>query len=332
MNARHQMQAVSYSGAGGREVVDTVTRDVPTAAQGEVLIKVAAAGMNNADLMQRAGIYPPPPGASDLPGLEVSGTIAAIGDGVTGWSVGDEVCALLAGGGYAQYVTVAAGQVLPTPTGLTLTQAAGIPEVAATCWYNLVMHGGVTSGDWALVHGGSGGIGSFAVQLLKALGVNVVTTVGNDNKAETAHKLGADVVVNYRTQDFVAEVEKATDGAGVNVILDVVGGKYLQQNIDALAIGGRIVTIGLASGTEGTADLRQIMAKRIWLTGTTIRAQSVEKKSEVMQQVYDNVWPLIAEQKIQPMDTRSFPLEQAADAQDWFKDSERLGKLLLTTD
>lgn len=331
MNATHQMQAVAYSGAGGREVVDIVTREVPTAAEGEVLIKVAAAGMNNADLMQRAGIYPPPPGASDLPGLEVSGTIAAVGDGVSGWSVGDEVCALLAGGGYAQYVTVPAGQALPTPTGLTLTQAAGIPEVAATCWYNLVMHGGVTSGDWALVHGGSGGIGSFAVQLLKALGVSVVTTVGSDDKAQIARNIGADVVVNYRTQDFVDEIEKATDGTGVDVILDVVGGKYLEQNIDALAIGGRIVTIGLASGPEGTLDLRKFMAKRIWLTGTTIRAQSVENKTAVMQQVYDHVWPMIADQKIQPMDTRSFPLEQTADAQDWFKDSQRLGKLLLTT-
>src|SRR5690625_3547244 len=325
-----QMKGIAYSGVCGREVIEVVTRVIPTPGEGEVLIKVVAAVMNNADLIQRASIYPPPPGASDLPGLEVSGTIEDIGPGVTDWQVGAEVCALLAGGGYAEYVAVPAGQVLPIPQGLSLVQAAGIPEVAANCWYNRVMHAGVASGDWALVHGGTGGIGSFAVQLLKCLDVNVITTVGSDDKAATAQKLGADVVVNYKSQDFVQAVDEATDGVGVNVVLDLVGGEYLQQHVDALAPGGTMVTIGLASGPVGSLDLSKVMQKRLWLTGTTIRSQSVAHKSEVMRQVYESVWPMIAAGKIQTMDTRSFPLTDCAEAQDWFKASARVGKVLLT--
>lgn len=325
------MMAVSYAGAGGRETVQVVSREVPVPAAGEVLVKVAAAGINNADLMQRAGIYPPPPGVSDVPGLEVSGTVAGLGAGVADWSLGDDVCALLAGGGYAEYVAVPAGQAVPVPEGVSLVQAAGFPEVAATCWANLVMHARVVSGDRVLVHGGAGGIGSFAVQLLKGLGAEVLTTVGSPDKVKLAQDLGADVVINHKEQDFVEEVETATGGAGVDVILDVVGGKYLDHNLDALAAGGRQVTIGLLGGLEGTLNLAKVMAKQAWITGTTIRARPVEEKSKIMDQVRQQVWPMITEGTIQPLDTRSFPLEQAADAQDWFTNSDRAGKLLLVT-
>jgi putative PIG3 family NAD(P)H quinone oxidoreductase len=323
------MTAVAYDGAGGREVVSVLDRPVPSPAAGEVVVRVAAAGINNADLMQRQGIYPPPPGASDLPGLEVSGTVAAVGDGVTAWQVGDEACALLAGGGYAQYVTVPAGQLAPIPRGISLRDAAALPEVAATTWANLVMHAGAEAGETALIHGGSGGIGSFAVQLMQALGLRVITTAGGPEKTAYCRSLGVEHVIDYRSEDFAARTMEITGGRGADVILDLVGGPYLNANVQALATGGRLVIIGLQGGPSGELAIGPLMGKRAWVTGTTIRARSVEDKSEIMRQVAEHVWPLVEQGLINPQVSATFALTEAADAQDRFKDTDRSGKILL---
>lgn len=323
------MTAVQYDGAGGREVVSVTSRPVPSPAADEVLVRVAAAGMNNADLMQRRGIYPPPPGASDLAGLEVSGTVVARGDGVSGWRVGDEVCALLAGGGYAQYVTVPAGQLAPIPRGVSLEDAAALPEVAATVWANLVMHAGATTGETALIHGGSGGIGSFAVQLLQALGLQVITTVGGPEKLAPCRSLGLEHVIDYRSEDFAERTLEVTGGRGADVILDLVGGPYLNSNVRALADGGRLVIIGLQGGPKGELEIGPLMGKRAWVTGATIRARTVQEKAEIMAQVVEHVWPLVEQGRISPRVSGRFPLANAADAQDRFQDPDRSGKILL---
>ncbi|MFC7401953.1 NAD(P)H-quinone oxidoreductase [Citricoccus sp. GCM10030269] len=326
------MRAASYAGAGGREVVEVVDRPIPVPGEGEVLIKVAAAGINRADLLQRSGNYPVPPGASDLPGLEVSGTIEETGAGVVGWEFGTPVCALLAGGGYAEYVVVPAGQMVPVPDGVSLTEAAGLPEVAATCWSNLVMHAGVKKGDWVLVHGGTGGIGSFALQLLKALGARPLATAGSQEKVERCLELGAEAAINHRDEDFVERVQEITDGHGADVVLDVIGAKYAEKNLEALARGGRIVVIGLQGGTQGTVPLNKLMGKNAWITGTTLRPRPVQEKTEIMRQVQENVWPMIASGQIRTTTDATFPLDRTAEAQDRFEEPDRTGKVLLVTD
>ena len=323
------MQTIDYTDAGGREVVAVVEKPIPTPGPGEVLIRVAAAGINRADLLQRSGNYPVPPGASEVPGLEVSGTIEETGADVVNWDFGTPVCALLAGGGYAEYVVVPAGQVVPVPDGVSLTDAAGLPEVAATCWSNLVMHAGVKRGDWVLVHGGTGGIGSFALQLLKSLGARPVATAGSAEKMAHSLDLGAEAAINYREEDFVARVREITDGHGADVILDVIGAKYLEQNVAALARGGRLVVIGLQGGATGTLPLGKLMGKNAVVTGTLLRPRPLEEKAAVMRQVAEKVWPLVTAGAIRTTTDATFPLARAVEAQDRFEASERTGKVLL---
>ncbi len=323
------MTVVTYAGAGGREVVATEDRPVPTPGEGEVLIRVSAAGINRADVLQRSGNYPVPAGASDVPGLEVAGTIEETGAGVGNWDFGTPVCALLTGGGYAEYVAVPAGQVVPVPDGVSLTDAAGLPEVAATCWSNLVMEAGVTAGDWVLVHGGTGGIGSFALQMLTALGARPIATVGSPEKARLSLELGAEAAINHREEDFVDRVREITNGHGADVILDVMGAKYLERNVKTLARGGRLVVIGLQGGVAGTLPLAAVMAKNAVVTGTLLRPRPAAEKTEIMRQVAEHVWPLVAAGKIRTTTDSTFPLDQAAAAQDRFEESDRTGKVLL---
>ncbi|MEV4902967.1 NAD(P)H-quinone oxidoreductase [Citricoccus sp. NPDC055426] len=323
------MRVVTYAGSGGREVVAVDQRPIPSPGPGEVLIKVTAAGINRADVLQRAGNYPVPAGASDLPGLEVSGTIEEAGAGVGTWDFGTPVCALLTGGGYAEYVTVPAGQVVPVPDGVSLTDAAGLPEVAATCWSNLVMEAGVQEGDWVLVHGGTGGIGSFALQLLKALGARPLATAGSAEKVARSLELGAEAAINHREEDFVERVKEITDGHGADVILDVMGAKYLERNVKALARGGRLVVIGLQGGASGTLPLSAVMGKNAVVTGTLLRPRPVQEKTEIMRQVAEHVWPLVSSGTIRTTTDATFPLDQAAQAQDRFEESDRTGKVLL---
>lgn len=305
---------------------------LPSPGPGEVLIKVAAAGLNNLDLLQRAGNYPVPEGASEVPGVEVSGTIEAVGAGVVSWDFGAPVCALLAGGGYAEYVTVDARQVLPVPDGIPLVEAAGLPEVAATCWTNLVMQAGAEPGDWVLVHGGTGGIGSFALQMLAAFGAKPIATVGSEEKRQQAMSLGAVEAINYRDEDFAERVHEITEGHGADVILDVVGGKYLEDNVRALAHGGCVITIGLSGGAKGTLPLQQLMAKRGWITGSTLRSRSVEEKAEVIAQVREHVWPMIASGAISPSIAKTFPMAEAERALEYFASEGRTGKILLVVE
>jgi putative PIG3 family NAD(P)H quinone oxidoreductase len=324
-----RMRSVEYTEAGGREVVSVVEAPIPTPGPGEVLIKVAAAGINRADLLQRSGNYPIPPGVTEVPGLEVSGTIEETGADVGAWDFGTPVCALLAGGGYADYVVVPAGQVVPVPDGVSLTDAAGLPEVAATCWSNLVMHAGVQRGDWVLVHGGTGGIGSFALQLLKALGARPLATAGSPEKVARSLELGAEAAINHREEDFVARVKEITGGHGADVILDVIGAKYLEKNVAALARGGRLVVIGLQGGATGTLPLGALMGKNAVVTGTLLRPRPVAEKTEVMRQVAEKVWPLVASGAIRTTTDATFPLDRVVEAQDRFEESARTGKVLL---
>ena len=329
---RPTMRAIAYTGAGGREVVSVVEEPIPTPGPGEVLIRVAAAGINRADLVQRAGNYPMPPGAPEGPGLEVSGTIEETGAGVDDWEFGTSVCALLIGGGYAEYVVVPAGQIVTVPDGVSLTDAAGLPEVAATCWSNLVMQAGVKSGEWVLVHGGTGGVGSFALQLLAALGARPLATAGSAEKVELCLEMGAEAAFNHREEDFVERVKDVTGGRGVDVILDVVGAKYLEKNVEALARGGRMVVIGLQSGAAGTLPLNRLMGKNGWVTGTLLRPRPVDEKSEIMRQVQEIVWPLVSAGKIRTTTDSTFSLDRALEAQDRFEEADRTGKILLVTD
>jgi putative PIG3 family NAD(P)H quinone oxidoreductase len=323
------MRSIDYTDAGGREVVAVAEKPIPTPGPGEVLIKVTAAGINRADLLQRSGNYPIPPGASEIPGLEVSGTIEETGADVGNWEFGTPVCALLAGGGYAEYVVVPAGQVVPVPDGVSLIDAAGLPEVAATCWSNLVMQAGVKSGDWVLVHGGTGGIGSFALQLLKALGARPLATAGSAEKMARSLELGAEAAINHREEDFVERVKEITGGHGVDVILDVIGAKYLEQNVTALARGGRLVVIGLQGGVKGTLPLGMLMGKNAVVTGTLLRPRPLEEKAAVMRQVAEKVWPLVTSGAIRTTTDATFPLARTVEAQDRFEASDRTGKVLL---
>jgi len=325
------MRAITIPEPGEADALVPADVPAPTARSGEVLIDVVAAGVNRADVMQRKGFYDPPPGASAYPGLEVSGRIAALGDGVTGWQVGDEVCALLDGGGYAEQVAMPAGQVLPKPAGIDLVDAAGLPEVACTVWSNVFMTANVQPGQWVLVHGGSSGIGTMAIQLAKAVGAHVAVTAGSQEKLDFCRDLGADVVINYREQDFVAELRAANSNHGADVILDNIGAKYLARNVDALAINGRMVTIGLQGGRTAELDLGKLMSKRGAVIATTLRARPATEKAAIVAAVREHVWPLVESGEIRPIINSRYPLDRAADAHREMEASTHIGKILLTT-
>lgn len=329
MSLPSQMRAVEITQPGGPEVLSPTTRPIPVPMAGEVLIKVAVAGVNRPDVVQRQGLYPPPPGASDLPGLEVSGTVAALGPDVTGWQVGDKVCALLGGGGYAEYATAPAGQVLPVPDGLDMVQAAALPETVFTVWTNVVERAGLSAGESFLVHGGTSGIGTIAIQLAKALGATVFATAGGADKVAACTALGADHAIDYKSQDFVAVVKEATGKRGVDVVLDMVGGDYLPRNIDCLAVDGRHVTIAFLRGPKVELNLAPVMLKRLTLTGSTLRARSAAQKAALAVAVKDKVWPLVAAGKVRPVIATTFPLERAADAHRLMESSAHIGKIML---
>jgi putative PIG3 family NAD(P)H quinone oxidoreductase len=313
---------------------ELIWQEVPdiTAGDGEVLIKVSAAGINRADLLQAAGKYPPPTGASDILGLEVSGTIASIGKGVTEWSVGQQVCALLAGGGYAEFVAVPAGQVMPIPDSVTLHHAAALPEVACTVWSNLVMTAHLTAGQLVLIHGGASGVGTHAIQVARALGSRVAVTAGSKNKLDLCAELGAEVTIGYRDEDFVERVRGESSGAGADVILDIMGAAYLDRNVDALAVGGRLVIIGMQGGVKGELNLGKLIGKRAGVIGTALRARPVSGpggKSEIVAEVVANVWPMIADARVRPIIGAEFPIDQARAAHELLGSGEVSGKILL---
>jgi NADPH2:quinone reductase len=326
-----EMKAVIVAAPGGPEVLQFADVPAPVPGPGEVLIDVVAAGLNRADVQQRQGNYPPPPGASDILGLEVSGRIAGFGPNVAKpFAKGDKVVALLAGGGYARQVAVAAEQVLRIPEGIDLVTAASLPEVAATVYSNLFMTAQLQAGETVLVHGGTGGIGAMAVQLAKAFGATVAATCGSAEKAGTLRGfLGADIAINYRDEDFVAVLKERTDGHGADVILDVVGAKYLHQNIDALAMYGRLVVIGLQGGTTAELNLGALLAKRAAVIGTTLRARPVQEKGAIMSAVREHVWPLLTSGAVKTLVDRTFPMSEAAAAHAYFDSGEHMGKILL---
>jgi putative PIG3 family NAD(P)H quinone oxidoreductase len=324
------VRAIVASGPGGPEVLELADVPDPTAGPGQVVLDVAATAINRADLLQRQGFYPPPPGASDVLGLECSGTVAAVGEGVTGWDVGDACCALLAGGGYAEKVAVPAGQLMPVPAGVSLADAAALPEVACTVWSNVFMIARLQPEDWFLVHGGTGGIGSFAIQLASALGARVITTGGSAEKLAWCEELGAEVTIDYREQDFVAEVLGATDGHGADVILDNMGAKYLGRNVEALATEGRLVIIGMQGGPKGELDVGVLMRKRGAVISTALRSRPVEGKSAICASVVEHVWPLVADGTIRPVVGATYPLADAARAHALMESGEGRGKVLLT--
>jgi putative PIG3 family NAD(P)H quinone oxidoreductase len=322
------MTAVEISEPGGPDVLRLVERRTPEPANGEVLVKVAAAGVNRPDIMQRLGKYPPPAGASDIPGLEIAGTIAAIGDGVTRWHEGDRICALVAGGGYAEYCVVPEPQCLPVPPGMDFTAAAAVPETFFTVWTNLFERARLQPGERALIHGGTSGIGTTAIQLARAFGAQVLATAGSDAKCDACRRLGA-TAINYRTTDFVAAVKDATGGRGADVILDIVGGDYVPRNLECLALNGRLVQIGLIGGARSEINLSTILQKRLTITGSTLRARSVEEKGAIARQLEKHVWPLLAAGKVSPIVDRALPLSQAADAHRLLESGQVIGKLVL---
>jgi putative PIG3 family NAD(P)H quinone oxidoreductase len=323
------MRAVLAQKPGGPEALEIVELPDPEPGPGEVVIAVAAAGLNRADLLQRQGFYPPPPGASDVLGMECSGTVVAVSEGVEQWQVGDQVCALLAAGGYASHVAVPAGQVMPVPEGVSLIEAAALPEVAATVWSNVVMAGGLKAGDSFLVHGGAGGIGTFAIQLAKALGARVFTTAGSPEKRATAAALGADVTIDYREQDFTDVIHDQTEGRGVDVILDNMGAKYLSRNVDALADGGRLVIIGLQGGTKAELDINKLLRKRGSVIATALRSRPVEGKSAICAEVVEHVWPLVSSGAVKPVVHAVLPLDEVGQAHALMESGGHSGKILL---
>lgn len=325
------MYAITIEKPGGPEALVWAEAPDPVAGDGEVIVEVAASAVNRADVLQRQGFYNPPPGASPHPGLECSGRISAIGAGVSGWSVGDEVCALLAGGGYAQRVAVPAGQLLPVPAGVDLVTAAALPEVVSTVWSNVFMVAGLRPGETLLVHGGSSGIGTMAIQLAKAVGARVAVTAGGKEKLARCAELGADILIDYREQDFVEEIRSATDGAGADVILDIMGAKYLTRNVDALAVNGRLAIIGLQGGVKAELNLAALLAKRAAITATTLRARPLEEKAAIVAAVREHVWPLVATGRIHPVVHATYPIQEAAEAHRTLESSTHVGKLLLTT-
>ena len=324
------MKAVEITEFGGPDVLKIAERPTPQPGHGEVLVKVAAAGVNRGDCVQRMGFYPDPTGSSDLPGLEVSGTIAAIGPGVTLWKEGDEVCALLAGGGYAEYAVVHEGSVLPKPEGVSLTDAAALPETIMTVWTNVFEDGQLSPGETLLIHGGSSGIGTTAIQIASTLGVKVIATAGSAEKCKACEELGAARAINYKDEDFVEVVKQVTDGKGADVILDMVGGDYVERNIAAAAKQGRIVNIAYMSGSRVEVDLLPLMLKRLTLRGSTLRARDIMEKARLASEVRMHVWPLIEAGRVKPVVDGTFPLAEAEKAHERMESSGHVGKILLT--
>lgn len=327
-----KMRVVEIAGTGDLSRLVPAMRSLPQLSESEVLIKVEAAGVNRPDVLQRRGLYPPPPGVTDIPGLEVAGRIVAMGESVSRWKGNERVCALLAGGGYAEYVAAPSALCLPVPEALTLQEAAAIPETFCTVWSNVFMRAGLRGGECFLVHGGSGGIGSTAVQLAAALGARVYTTAGSDEKCRACERLGAEKAVNYREQDFVAVLKEATDGRGMDVILDMVGGSYIERNIELAAVEGRIVFIAFLEGAKAEVNFSKLMFKRLTLSGSTLRSRTVAFKSRLMQDLYRHIWPLLEAGKVKPQIYTGFPLEQADRAHRLMEESGHIGKIVLTVD
>ena len=324
-----QMTVIGISKPGGPEVLLPETRAVPAPGPGEILIKVAAAGVNRPDVAQRSGAYPPPPGASDLPGLEVAGEVVAVGADIKKHRIGDKVMSLVAGGGYAQYCIAQDAQAIAVPAALSMNEAGAIPETLMTVWHNVFERGALKPGETLLIHGGSSGIGTMAIQLAKAFGSRVIVTVGSKHKADACIKLGADRAIDYKTEDFVAAVKAATDGAGANVILDMVGGDYIDRNYDAAAIDGRIVQIATLGGTKATVNVAKVMVKRLHHTGSTLRPRSNADKAAMVAAIETKVMPLLREGRVKPVMDSTFPLEKAADAHRRMESSEHIGKIVL---
>jgi putative PIG3 family NAD(P)H quinone oxidoreductase len=324
------MNAVEIAEFGPPEGLKPCSRPVPEPVHGEVLIKVAAAGVNRPDVMQRSGNYPPPPGASDLPGLEIAGTVAALGPGVSDLAVGDEVCALVAGGGYAEYCAAPAALCLPLPAGFSMIQAAALPETFFTVWTNVFQSGGLVGGESVLIHGGSSGIGTTAIQLAGAFGARVFTTAGSAEKCQVCENLGAERGINYRDEDFVAVVSDATGGNGVNVILDMVGGEYVMRNLKALAVEGRLVQIAVLNGPKvADFNILPVMMKRLTITGSTLRPRTVAQKAVIADELRSAVWPLLESGAVAPVIDSTFPLTEAASAHARMETSEHIGKIML---
>ncbi|MFI5470190.1 NAD(P)H-quinone oxidoreductase [Streptomyces cacaoi] len=325
------MHAITIPEPGGPEALVWDEVPDPVAGAGEVLVEVVAGAVNRADILQRQGFYDPPPGASRYPGLECSGRIVEVGPGVSGWAVGDEVCALLAGGGYAEKVAVPAGQLLPVPDGVDLRRAAALPEVTSTVWSNVFMIAHLRPGETLLVHGGSSGIGTMAIQLAKAVGARVAVTAGTKEKLDQCAELGADILINYREQDFVAELKQATDGAGADVILDNMGAKYLDRNVQALAVNGRLAIIGMQGGSKAELNIGALLGKRAAISATSLRARPLEEKTAIVAAVREHVWPLLAAGHVRPVVDREVPMSDAAEAHRIVEASTHVGKVLLVT-
>ena len=323
------MTVIEIFEPGGPEVLIPAQRPTPTPGARDILIKVSAAGVNRPDAIQRAGHYPPPPGATDLPGLEVAGTVAAIGADVSEFSTGDEVCALTPGGGYAEYCLAPAGHCLPIPSGFTMVQAAGVPETYFTVWHNVFHRGALAKDETFLVHGGSSGIGTTAIQLAKNAGARVITTAGSDEKCQFCETLGADKAINYRTEDWAAVIREFTEKKGVDLILDMVGAPYMQKNINSLAMDGRIVVIGFLGGSKAEIDFSRVMVRRQTITGSTLRPQSDTAKSDIAAALKANVWPILDNGTVKPIIHQTFPLNKAADAHALMESSEHIGKIML---
>ncbi|MEO9873850.1 MAG: NAD(P)H-quinone oxidoreductase [Anderseniella sp.] len=323
------MTAIEISTPGGPEVLKPATLATPAPGAGEVLIKVAAAGVNRPDVLQRKGAYPPPPGASEIPGLEISGEVVALGEGASVWNPGDKVCALVPGGGYAEYCTVHETNALPVPDGLTMAEAAGVPETFFTVWTNVFERGALKPGESLLVHGGSSGIGTTAIQIASQLGSTVYTTAGSADKCAACESLGAERAINYREEDFVEVLKQATGKKGIDVILDMVGGDYIQRNIRAAARDGRIVNIAYLNGSKAEVDFMMVMLKRLTLTGSTLRIRPTADKAAIAGALKKTVWPLINAGKVKPQLFKTFPLAQADQAHELMETSAHIGKIVL---
>ena len=327
-----QMTVIAIREPGGPDALVAQTRPTPVPSSGEVLVKVAAAGVNRPDVMQRQGLYPPPPGASEIPGLEIAGEVVAVGNGRSRFRAGDKVTALVAGGGYAQFCPVHESNALPVPGSLSFVEAAAIPETFFTVWHNVFERGALARGQTLLVHGGSSGIGTTAIQLAKAFGARVVTTAGSAEKCEACVRLGAEKAVNYRSEDFVAATKQATGGKGADVILDMVGGDYIERNYEAAAVEGRVVQIAFQASPRANVDFRRLMLKRLTHTGSTLRARPVQDKAAIARAIEQNVWPMIAAGKVKPVIFRTFPLGEAAAAHALMETSAHIGKIVLVTE
>lgn len=331
MAAPQTMTCIAIKEYGGPEMLQPETRQTPVPGAGEILVKVHAAGVNRPDVSQRLGKYPPPPGASDLPGLEIAGEVAAIGAGAARWKIGDKVCALAHGGGYAEYCLVHETHALPIPAGFSMIEAAAVPETFFTVWVNAFMTGKLSAGETALVHGGSSGIGTTAIMLAKAIGAKIIVTAGSDEKCDACVKLGADLAINYRNKDFVAEVKAFTGGKGVNVVLDMVGGPYVQRNMECAGMDARLVQIAYQQGFKiAEFDMRPISSKRLVMTGSTLRPRTVEQKAAIADSLRERVWPLLNAGKIKPIIDSTYPLNEASKAHARMETSAHVGKIVLT--